>query len=343
MHRHISGTSDSIARVEGAFGKTWRALPSSRHVGCAPYRCPMGSGHDHSAAALATPRRRLLAVLLISAAVLVIEVIGAVLSGSLALLADAGHVLTDVAGVALALLAVTFASRAASPERTFGYYRLEILAAVVNSMLLFGVSIFLLVEAWSRWNSPHQVDGGIVMIFAGVGVVANLVSFSILRGGAKDSLNVRGAYLEVMGDLLGSITVIVAGLIIVTTGWERADALASAAVAVMILPRTWSLLREAVDVLLEAAPKGVNIAEVRAHILEVDGVLDTHDLHVWTITSGQAVMSAHVVVSDETLAGGTARVLEQLHECLTHHFDVDHCTFQIEGTGQAEREHTTHA
>lgn len=303
----------------------------------------MGSKHDHSSASMTAPRKRLLAVLLISAAVFVIEVIGAVLSGSLALLADAGHVLTDVAGVGLALLAVTFAAKKASPERTFGYYRLEILAAVVNAVLLFGVSIFLLVEAWSRWNSPHQVDGGIVMIFAGVGVIANLVSFTILRGGAKDSLNVRGAYLEVMGDLLGSITVIVAGLIIVTTGWERADALASAAVAVMILPRTWSLLREAVDVLLEAAPKGVNIADVRARILDVDEVLDTHDLHVWTITSGQAVMSAHVVVSDETLAGGTAQVLEDLHHCLAHHFDVDHCTFQIEGTGRAEREHSTHA
>jgi cobalt-zinc-cadmium efflux system protein len=303
----------------------------------------MGSGHDHSAAALATPRKRLLAVLLISVAILIVEVIGALRSGSLALLADAGHMLTDVAGVALALLAVTFAAKKASPERTFGHYRVEILAAVVNAVLLFGVPIFLLTDSWSRWNSPHEVNGGIVLVFAGIGVVANLVSFSILRGGAKDSLNVRGAYLEVLGDLLGSVTVIIAALIIMATGWERADALASAVVAFMMLPRTWSLLREAVDVLLEAAPKGVNIAEVRAHILEVDGVLDMHDLHIWTITSGQPVMSAHVVVSDETLATGSARVLDELHECLGHHFDVKHCTFQIEGVGQAEREHSAHA
>ena len=302
----------------------------------------MGSGHDHSSAAIAAPRSRLLAVLVISAVILVVEVIGAIRSGSLALLADAGHMLTDVAGVALALLAVTFAERKASPERTFGYFRVEILAAVINAVLLFGVSIYLLIESWSRWNSPHEVEGGVVLIFAGVGVVANLVSFFILRGGAKDSLNVRGAYLEVVGDLLGSITVIIAALIIISTGWERADALASAVVALMMLPRTWSLLREAVDVLLEAAPKGVNIAEVRAHILEVNGVIDAHDLHVWTITSGQPVMSAHVVVSDETLAGGSARVLDELHECLAHHFDVDHCTFQIEGVGQADREHRSH-
>jgi cobalt-zinc-cadmium efflux system protein len=302
----------------------------------------MGSGHDHSSAALAAPRTRLLAVLLISAVILVVEVIGAIRSGSLALLADAGHMLTDVAGVGLALLAVTFAAKQASPERTFGHYRVEILAAVINAVLLFGVSIYLLIESWSRWNSPHEVDGGIVLVFAGVGVVANLVSFFILRGGAKDSLNVRGAYLEVLGDLLGSFTVIIAALIIMATGWERADALASAAVALMMLPRTWSLLREAVDVLLEAAPRNVNIAEVRSHILGVDGVIDLHDLHVWTITSGQPVMSAHVVVSDETLATGSARVLDDLHECLAHHFDVSHCTFQIEGLGQAEREGVGH-
>jgi cobalt-zinc-cadmium efflux system protein len=302
----------------------------------------MGSGHDHSSAAIAAPRTRLLAVLLISAVILVVEVIGAIRSGSLALLADAGHMLTDVAGVALALLAVTFAAKKASPERTFGYYRVEILAAVINAVLLFGVSIYLLIESWSRWTTPHEVDGGIVLVFAAVGVVANLVSFFILRGGAKDSLNVRGAYLEVLGDLLGSITVIIAALIIMTTGWERADALASAVVALMMLPRTWSLLREAVDVLLEAAPRNVNIAEVRAHILEVDGVIDMHDLHVWTITSGQPVMSAHVVVSDETLATGSGRVLDDLHECLAHHFDVNHCTFQIEGIGQAEREGAGH-
>lgn len=302
----------------------------------------MGSGHDHSSAAIAAPRKRLMAVLLISAVILIVEVIGAIRSGSLALLADAGHMLTDVAGVALALLAVTFAARKASPERTFGYFRVEILAAVINAVLLFGVSIYLLIESWSRWNSPHEVEGGVVLIFAGVGVVANLVSFFILRGGAKDSLNVRGAYLEVVGDLLGSITVIIAALIIISTGWERADALASAVVALMMLPRTWSLLREAVDVLLEAAPRNVNVSEVRSHILEVDGVIDAHDLHVWTITSGQPVMSAHVVVSDETLASGSARVLDALHECLAHHFDVNHCTFQIEGVGQTERESSAH-
>jgi cobalt-zinc-cadmium efflux system protein len=306
------------------------------------------SGHDHShgpsISAGGMHRRRLLAVLGITSTVLVAELIGSAVTGSLALLADAGHMFTDVAGILLAVLAVTFASRPATPERTFGYYRLEILAAVVNAVLLFGIALFILWEAWQRWSNPPEVQGGLMLAFASVGLVANIAGLLILRSGAKESLNVKGAYLEVLGDLLGSVAVIVAALVIATTGWLGADVVASVAVALMILPRTWTLLREAVDVLLEATPRGVDLVEVRRHILDAPGVLGAHDLHAWTITSGLPVLSVHVVVSDQALAdGGGARVLDALGECLADHFDVEHCTFQLEPTGHAEHEYRSHA
>ena len=302
-----------------------------------------GHGHDHTGSAAAQHRGRLVAVLGLTAAVLVVEVIGSVLTGSLALLADAGHMATDVAGILLAVLAVTFAARPATPARTFGYYRLEILAAVVNAVLLFGVALVILVEAWRRWSEPPPVEGGPMLVFALVGLVANLAGLLLLRSGAAESLNVRGAYLEVLGDLLGSAAVIVAAVVIALTGWQRADVVASVLVAAMILPRTWSLLREAVDVLLEAAPRGVDLAQVREHILATPGVLDAHDLHAWTITSGMPVFSVHVVVADEALAeGGGSAVLARLCDWLDEHFDVEHCTFQLEPAGHAAREHASH-
>ena len=283
-------------------------------------------------------------MLAITAVVLVAEVVGASLSGSLALLADAGHMFTDVAGILLALLAITFGARPATPQRTFGYYRLEILAAVVNALLLFAVAGYILVEAWRRWVSPPEVDGGLMLAFAAVGLVANFASLIVLRAGARESLNVRAAYLEVLGDLLGSIAVIVAAGVIALTGWVRADSVASVVVALMILPRTFTLLREGVDVLLEAAPRWVDLAEVRQHILQTPGVVGAHDLHVWTITSGSPVLSAHVVVSDEVLqAGGGGPMLDALGGCLVDHFDVEHCTFQLEPAGHSDHEPETHA
>lgn len=305
-------------------------------------------GHDHghgpATSAGGAHRGRLLAVLAITATVLVAELVGAAVTGSLALLADAGHMLTDVAGILLAVLAVTFAALPPTPERTFGYYRLEILAAVVNAVLLFGVALYILWQAWQRWASPPPVQGGLMLAFAAVGLIANVAGLLILRRGAAESLNVRGAYLEVLGDLLGSLAVIVAAAVIATTGWLRADVVASVAVAVMILPRTWSLLREAVDVLLEATPRGVDLNEVRRHILGIPGVLSAHDLHAWTITSGLPVLSVHVVVDDAALAERAgAGVLEALAECLADHFDVEHCTFQIEHPGHAQQETRAHA
>lgn len=305
----------------------------------------MGAGHSHgpTVSAGGQHRGRLLIVLGLTTTVLVAELIGGWLTGSLALLADAGHMFTDVAGISLAILAVTFSQRPATDERTYGYYRLEILAAVINAVLLFGVAVFILIEAWQRWTQPPQVDGGLMLAFAAVGLIANLVGLYLLRSGSKESLNVKGAYLEVLGDTLGSAAVIVAALVITATGWERADIVASVLVALMILPRTWALLREATDVLLEAAPKGTDLAAIRQHILETPGVQGAHDLHVWTLTSGMPVLSVHVVVDDDVLADNAGgRVLDALGECLAHHFDVDHCTFQLEPAGHADHEHAAH-
>ena len=306
----------------------------------------MGSGHHHGAGLSAggAQRGRLLAVLAITAVVLAAEVVGGVITGSLALLADAGHMLTDVAGLGLAVLAVTFAARSPTAQRTYGYYRLEILAAVVNGVLLFAIAALILFEAWQRFTHPGTVEGGLMLVFAAVGLVANLVSMLLLRRGAQASLNVKGAYLEVLGDLLGSVAVIAAAAVIAATGWLAADPLASVLVALMILPRTWALLREAVDVLLEATPRGIDLDEVRRHILGTAGVVDAHDLHVWTITSGMPVLSVHVVVDDTALASacGDGRILDDLGHCLAGHFDIEHSTFQVEPPGHRDHEPVLH-
>ena len=283
-------------------------------------------GHDHGTSAASAHRGRLVLVLLLTTAILVVEVVGGLVSGSLALLADAGHMLTDAAGIGLALLAVWFGARPATAERTFGYYRVEILAAVVNAVLLFGVAGFVLVEAWRRLQEPPEVASGLMLLVALVGLAANAVSMWLLRGGQAESLNLRGAYLEVWGDLLGSAAVLLAAAVIALTDFQAADPIASALIGLLILPRTWRLLREAVDVLLEATPQGVDMAEVR-HLLETPGVADVHDLHAWTITSGLPVLSAHVVV-DRGADGG--KVLDGLGTCLAGHFDIEHSTFQLE-------------
>jgi cobalt-zinc-cadmium efflux system protein len=295
--------------------------------------------HDHSPSATAAHRGRLSAVLAITVAVLVVEVAGAALSGSLALLADAGHVLADGAGIGLALLAIRFAARPASPQRTFGYYRLEILAAVVNAVLLFGVAGFVLVEAWRRLTEPPEVASGLMLAVAAAGLAANAVSMWLLRDGQQHSLNLRGAYLEVLGDLFGSLAVLAAAAVIALTGFQAADPIASALIGVLILPRTWRLLREAVDVLLEAAPKGVDLAEVRQHLIGTPGVTDVHDLHAWTITSGLPVLSVHVVLARGADAG---KVLDGLGDCLAGHFDIEHSTFQLEQPEHRGHEGATH-
>jgi cation diffusion facilitator family transporter len=302
-------------------------------------------GHDHNPPATAggAHRRRLLVVLGLTLGLLAAEIVGAVVSGSLALLADAGHMATDAAGIALALGAVSLAQRPARGRRTFGWQRVEILAAVANGLLLLAVAAYVLVAAVRRVGHPPDIDSGLMLVIAAAGLVVNLVSLGILHRGRDESLNVRGAYLEVLADAFGSIAVIVAAVIIATTGWTPADIVASVAIGCLVIPRAWHLLREAFDVLLEAAPRGVDLDDVRSHILGVDGVLDVHDLHAWTITSGLPVLSAHVVVTDEALAAGHGgRVLDALCSCLGEHFDVAHCTFQLEAGTHADHEAPVH-
>jgi cobalt-zinc-cadmium efflux system protein len=282
---------------------------------------------DHVHSAAGRDRRSLVIVLAMSLSILVVEVIGGIAANSLALLADAGHVFTDVAGLLLALGAIWLAGRPASDARTFGWYRAEILAAAINAVILFGVAAFVLYEAWRRLSEPPEIESGLMLAVALVGGAVNLVSLVILRGPQARSLNMRGAYLEVLGDLLGSVAVVVAALVIAVTGFTQADAIASALIGLMILPRTWHLLRDAVDILLEATPKGVDLEEVRRHITEAPGVVAVHDLHAWTITSGMNVLSAHVVMGPDGNPGG---LLDHLSDCLSGDFDIDHSTFQLE-------------
>ncbi|MFD5118608.1 cation diffusion facilitator family transporter [Streptomyces sp. NPDC058385] len=305
----------------------------------------MGAGHDHghshapTGTASAAHLGRLRIALGITLTVMVVEIVGGILADSLALVADAAHMATDALGLGMALLAIHFANRPASEQRTFGFARAEILAALANCLLLLGVGGYVLVEAIQRFMEPAETQGGLTIVFGVIGLVANMISLSILVRGQKDSLNVRGAFLEVAADALGSLAVIVSATIILTTGWQAADPIASIAIGLMIVPRTVKLLQETLNVLLEAAPKGVDMAEVRAHIVGLPGVLDVHDLHAWTITSGMPVLSAHVVVSSEALnAIGHEKMLHELQGCLGVHFDVEHCTFQLEPVGHAEHE-----
>lgn len=289
-------------------------------------------GHDHSHTTAGQRHRgRLVAALALTLSVLVIEVIGAAVTGSLALLSDAGHMLTDAAGLTIALTATWLAARPADHRWTFGWQRAEVLAALVNGVVLAVVAVLVLVEGVRRWSEPGEVAGGGMLAIGALGLVANLVALMLLRAGQRESLNVRGAYLEVLGDLVGSLAVIVAAVVIVTTGWVRADAVASIAIALLILPRAVALLRDVAKVLLEGTPEDVQLTEVRTHLSEVDGVVAVHDLHAWTITSGVPVLSAHVVVDDAVLAPEQfCRVLDAMQDCVRGHFDVEHSTFQIE-------------
>ena len=282
-------------------------------------------GHVHSAAG--AHRGRLRIVLCISAAILVAEVIVGIAANSLALLADAGHVFADVVGTGLALIAIRLAARPATHARSFGYYRFEILAAVGNALLLFGIAGYVLFEAARRIVGSPDVATGPMLIVATGALLANAVAAWLLRAGQRESLNLRGAYLEVLNDAFGSAAVLLAGLVIRFTGFVQADAIASALIGLLILPRTYGLLREAVDVLLEATPKNVDMTEVRAHILQAEGVRDVHDLHAWTITSGLNVLSAHVIVDEGVQS---AAVLDALCRCLSTQFDIEHSTFQLE-------------
>ncbi|MBW9093159.1 cation transporter [Microbacterium jejuense] len=302
--------------------------------------------HDHAPTGIrGSGNRRLLAISLgITSTVMVVQVVGAVLSGSLALLADAAHMFTDAAALVVALIASTVAARPANDRRTFGYQRAEVFGALVNAIILILLSAWVAFEGVSRLLHPTEaeVQGGLMLVVAIIGLVANGVAMWLLSSAQRRSINVRGAYIEVMGDLIGSAAVIVAAIVVVTTGWDQADAIASLFIAAMIVPRAFSLLREVMSVLSESVPQGTHVQDIRAHILGTPGVVDVHDVHVWQLTRGALVFTAHVVVDDDALADGRAAgILSGLQNCLSEHFDVEHSTFQLEPAGHVE--HDAHA
>lgn len=258
---------------------------------------------------------------------MVAEAIGGWLSGSLTLLADAGHMLTDVAALALALLAVWFGSRPATSKKTFGYYRLEIVAALVNGVALILISLLIIYEAIQRWASPPVVKSSFMIPIAVGGLIVNLTCAWILYGKHEIDLNLRGAWLHVMSDALGSVAAIVAGLVMWLYGWYAADPFFSVFIALLIVWSSWSLIRESTNVLLEGTPSHINLAAVEAAILGTDGVSEVHDLHVWTITSGREALSAHVIHLPNTQA---SELLRDLRAKLQTQFGVDHLTIQME-------------
>lgn len=302
----------------------------------------MGHGHAHDAGG---DRRRLAIALGIILVVLVAQVVGAWLSGSLALLADAGHMGSDAIGLVVALVASVVAMRPPTDRHTFGFRRVEVLAALANGVLLTVVAVTVAIEATRRLvESAGDVEPLPMLLVALLGLVANVAALRVLRGGDRRSLNMRGATLEVFGDLLGSIAAVVAGVVIIVTGFAPADAIASLVIAALIVPRAALLLRDVVRVLTESAPRETDVAVIRRHLLETPGVIAVHDVHVWTITSGAPVFSAHVECAAEVFAtpGRAGRMLEELGDCLRGHFDVAHSTFQLEPAGHVDREESAH-
>jgi len=283
--------------------------------------------HAHRETAAARSRGALIAALALTGGYMLVELAGAFLTGSLALLADAAHMLTDVGGLALALFAIWIAARPPTPAKTYGYYRAEILAALVNAVVLLALAVVILVEAWERLLHPRELLGGPMLAIGGLGLVVNLVGAWLLHHDAEHSLNVRAAYLEILSDAVSSLGVLVAAGIVLLTGWTRADALVSVGIALFIVPRTWRLLRQAVNVLLEGVPAHLDLSAIEEAITHVAGVRRVHDLHVWTLTSGREAMSAHVVVGD---VRESERLLEALHAVLHTRFGIDHTTIQLE-------------
>lgn len=291
-----------------------------------------GEGHSHAGAAAfesagAKHRKPLFIAFGLTAVFMVVEIVVGISTQSLALISDGAHMGTDVLGLGMALAAITLASRPATSQRTFGVYRLEVLAALANGLLLFGVAGYVIWEAVRRIGSPPEVPGLPLMVVAIVGLIVNLISFRLLSAGSKESLNVRGAYLEVVSDMLGSVGVIVAAVIIYTTGWRYADTLVGAAIGLFILPRTWKLMAQALRILMEVAPPGVNVDQARADILAIPGVLDVHDLHIWTVTSGMESASGHVVIASPT---DLHPVLDRTRDLLRDKYGVTHTTIQCE-------------
>jgi cobalt-zinc-cadmium efflux system protein len=289
-----------------------------------------GHGHNHGprpGSAAAEHVRPLTIAFGLTATYMLIEVIGGLITGSLALLSDAAHMATDALGLGLALAAIQLGRRAKASQHTYGTYRLEVLAAVVNGLLLFGVGGYVLIEAARRLSDPPEVPGLTVAAIAAVGFLVNLISFLLLRAGSKDSLNIRGAFLEVMADMLGSLGVVLAGIVQATTGWPYADPIIAALIGLLVLPRTYTLMRQALRILMEVAPPGCDVAQAEARLASLPGVASVHDLHIWTVTDGIESASAHVVVAEGADWHG---VLDHTREVLEQEYGVTHSTIQVE-------------
>ncbi|OJT53426.1 cation diffusion facilitator family transporter [Pseudomonas moraviensis] len=289
----------------------------------------MSAGHSHGQAR-AGHEKKLWIALALTTSFMISEVIGAFITGSLALLSDAAHMLTDSTALAISLVAIQIAKRAADKKRTFGYARFEILAAAFNAILLFMVAVYILYEAYQRFNTPTEIQSTGMLIVAVIGLVVNLVSMRLLMSASDESLNVKGAYLEVWSDMLGSIGVIGAALIIRFTGWTWVDAIVAAAIGLWVLPRTWILLKESMNILLQGVPEGIDIAEVELRIRAVEGVEDIHDLHIWALTSGKNVMSAHLVVQRSSRT--EQEILAEVTHLMSEGFHISHTTLQLENS-----------
>lgn len=299
--------------------------------------------HDHAPSGIrGASNQRLLAVsLALTATVMIVQIVGAVFTGSLALLADAAHMFTDSSALVIALIASVVAARPADDRHTYGFQRAEVFGALANAVILIVLCGWIVVEAVGRLVRAEEpiVDGGLMLVVAVVGLIANAVSMYLLSAAQRRSINVRGAYLEVLGDLIGSAVVIVAAIVIAVTGWMPADAVASLVIAAMILPRALVLLREVFEVLGERAPTDTDPTLIREHLLGTAGVVDAHDVHVWQLTRGAPVFTAHVVVAPYVIAEGrSGELLTQLQTCLAEHFDVEHSTFQLEPGGHEEHD-----
>lgn len=296
------------------------------------------AGHTHgSGTAAGQHKGKLKAALALTTGFMIVEAVGGLLTGSLALVADAAHMLTDAGGLALALIAIGFAERPATPQKTYGYVRLEILAALLNAVVLLLLTIFILYEAVDRFLNPPPVMAGPMLAVAIIGLAVNLTSMKLLASGSEESLNVKGAYFEVMSDMLGSVGVIIAALIVMFTGWRLADPIIGAGIGLFIVPRTWSLMKQAIHILMEGTPPEIDIDLLESTIKEIPGVVAVHDLHVWTITSGLDSMSCHVVIADMARARET---LLAVNEAMKEKFNLTHTTIQVED--QALRDAEAH-
>jgi len=305
-----------------------------------------GMGHDHGHAQGHASARALLVAFCISAAILVAEVVGAVLTGSLALLVDAGHMVVDTGGLGIGLVATRLARRSPTAQRTWGFQRAEVLGATAQAAILLAVGVYVVISAVQRLVVPEEIQSGPLLVFGVIGLVGNVVAYAVLLRASGETFTSRAARLEVLNDTLGSVAVIAAAVVLMLTGWERADSVAAILIGLLILPRAIKLLRETANVLLESTPPGLDLDAVRGHMLELDHVIAVHDLHATLVATGVPNLTAHVVVDDHCFSTAHApKILDELQQCVAQHFDVpvEHSTFQLEPASHQRHEHEVHA